>query len=375
MKKSIAVFLGAVMLVSCGHMGNSDNATQAKRVPVSQIYDGYDTIDHCEHLVLPREMTRQNINEVYSFKTVVEPPKDLEANAKKTFKAFWKDSYDESTISCDDKRKYFDYNNGSDFGNYYDGSISLTRIYGTAVETASNEPWLVGRDDTKTLNDVFPGTELTVGMIAQSMPKDISDIISEHEPGFDILPYSILDTTAGMEHYALLHYGLSYKGVPMQSFMSSLFDQYIEDGENRLRSYAFSYIEARFDKDAGLVSVSTSSPLRIVSSEKQEKIISLVSAVKLLDSELAENIYYEIDDVQLMYCCKTVQPELSVETMGAEKVKEISDKLNKTPQIYEPTWCFIGNYKNGWQYAWSIKVNALTGEVTIDAPRGVEKQK
>ena len=132
--------------------------------------------------------------------------------------------------------------------------------------------------------------------------------------------------------------------------VSSLFDQYIEDGENRLRSYAFSYIEARFDKDAGLVSVSTSSPLRIVSSEKQEKIISLVSAVKLLDSELAENIYYEIDDVQLMYCCKTVQPELSVETMGAEKVKEISDKLNKIPQIYEPTWCFIGNYKNGWQY-------------------------
>lgn len=38
-------------------------------------------------------------------------------------------------------------------------------------------------------------------------------------------------------------------------------------------------------------------------------------------------------------------------------------------------WCFISNFKNGWQFVWSLKVNAITGEITIDAPRGVEKQR
>lgn len=375
MKKGTALLLCAVMLASCSQSESGDKAAEAERVPVSQIYDGYDADDRFEHLVLPREITKQELNEVYSLMIAAETPKDSEAKAKRVFKAFWGDSYDESRISCDDKQEYFDYDNGSDFGNYYAGSISLTRLYGSAVEAASNEPWLIGRDDSRSLDSIFPGTELTAGMLAQSMPRDISDIVSEHEPDFDIQPYSILDTTAGMEHYALLHYGLSYKGIPLQSFMSSLFEQYIEEGEKKLKSYAFSGIEARFDKDAQLVSVSTPSPLKLVSAERQEKLLSLGSAARLLDSELAENIYYEIDDVQLMYCCKTVQPELDVEKLGAERVKEICDELNRTPQLYEPTWCFIGNYQNGWQFAWSIKVNAITGEVTIDAPKGVEKLK
>ena len=362
------------MLISCSSdTDNTKEVKQSEKVPVSQIYDGYEAVLGCEHLVLPREITKQDIREVYAFKTVYETPKDSEANAKKTFKVFFGDSYDESRITCDDTREYFDYDNGSDFGNYYDGSLSLTKIYGTVTETVSNEPLLIGRDDSKTLNTVFPGTELTVGKLPEKLPKDISEIISEQEPDFELQPYSILDTTAGMEHYALLHYGLSYKGLPMQSFMSSLFDRYIEDGEEKLRSYAFSYIEAKFDKDARLISLSTSSPLKIVSSEKQDSIISIAEAVKLLDRELAENIYYEIEDIQLMYCCKTVQPELNVETMGAEKVKEISEELDKTPNEYDPTWCFVGSYKNGWQFAWSLKVNAVTGEITIDAPKGAEK--
>ena len=54
---------------------------------------------------------------------------------------------------------------------------------------------------------------------------------------------------------------------------------------------------------------------------------SVVSAVKLLDSELAENIYYEIDDVQLMYCCKTVQPELT--TSGCIEHQAIDNRSIK----------------------------------------------
>lgn len=385
LKKLIALSVAAVMSAAwLGGCGPNSYSTQkqktngGEKVPIAQVYDGYaEAAKGCRHLILPDNITMQTLEEVYTFETVFSKPEDHAAESRALFRGFFGKSYAESGIDFNEKLLGYYYNNGKDQGTYRGSNFNMQKasVAGVQTERSSENAFLIGRDDGRMLDGIFPEAELTVSDIAGGIPEELFGVLGSIYPDFEIRPYSILGLTAGMENFALLHLGLEYKGLPVQSFPSSLFNRFIEGSERKLESYTFSYIEAEFDKNGELVFLGNGGPLKVVSSKKQDEIISLASAIELLDSELAENIEYEIDDVQLMYCCKTVYPEIYVEEIGDEKVLELNDELDKIPLERVPTWCFIGSYKNGWQFAWSLKVNAITGEITIDAPKGAEKQK
>ena len=98
----------------------------------------------------------------------------------------------------------------------------------------------------------------------------------------------------------------------------------------------------------------------------QNEIISLKAAAELLQNELADNLRLRFTEVRLMYCCKDTYPNLDPNINGDKEA--MREKMEKEFSIqrseYVPTWCFfLGNPDS---VRTSIKINAVTGEITID---------
>ena len=67
-----------------------------------------------------------------------------------------------------------------------------------------------------------------------------------------------------------------------------------------------------------------------------------------------------------MYCCKYTQNILNVTEEDKEKLKKLIEEDNSTEYVYRPTWYFIINEENN--VSSGIKVDAITGEITMDIP-------
>lgn len=106
--------------------------------------------------------------------------------------------------------------------------------------------------------------------------------------------------------------------------------------------------------------------------EKLEKIISLKQAAELLERELAPQSGYRFNEVSLIYCNKATSPTLipTEEMMGKDIILDFPEEnarmyeeFGEVIHRFDPTWCF---YYGSEEAGASVKVNARTGEITID---------
>ena len=82
---------------------------------------------------------------------------------------------------------------------------------------------------------------------------------------------------------------------------------------------------------------------------------------------LAEYSLYSFDDVKLMYVnlFTSETPENMMKLTNEER-REYFKKSAETEREFTPTWAFIVNNNGSGFERKLIKVNAITGEITID---------
>ena len=110
----------------------------------------------------------------------------------------------------------------------------------------------------------------------------------------------------------------------------------------------------------------TDPPYVIKSKEEITKLYSLKDACEILKSGLAEYSNYKFDDVRLMYVNLFTSESQNLSKMTVEEQKEYFKKSAEAEREFTPTWAFIMNDNGSGFERKLIKVNAVTGEITMD---------
>ncbi|MBR1393244.1 MAG: hypothetical protein IJ561_05355, partial [Ruminococcus sp.] len=77
---------------------------------------------------------------------------------------------------------------------------------------------------------------------------------------------------------------------------------------------------------------------------------------KMLDSNLAENLVFNVEEVSLMYCTKST----------SKYNKSTGEELGEFRE-FRPYWVFELNTSCGIFSSCSLKVDAISGEIIVDA--------
>lgn len=303
----------------------------------------------------------------YDFKKGAE---EIQDKAPKLFKAFYGDRFDESCCSflkLNELETFIQEN--------YSGKNGETAYYGVSGYMLIDDQGVFADitrnciiDETYFYKDSpdkaikLTDGEITLKAAAQKVQDYYNTVLSEHRFGFEVRPYKaeIYDYNGSK---ALKIYGEKlYEGIPFESCISSYTRR---DGEKET-SYAFSCSESNMLSIDSIFSVKDQGNAIISKVEPVDEIISLKEAVKILKSNLAKNTDYTFMDIKLMYCCKYTQNVLNVTEEDNEKLKKLIEEDNATEYTYRPTWYFIINEENN--VSSGIKVDAITGEITMDIP-------
>lgn len=369
------LFLTAVMTITLSACSTQDNTNNSKTAdgyelkPVSHAYDGVDEILGKDYgnMIMPESITVSDFDEVYklslNYSSNLGADVDYASEAKEILPVFYGDSFDESLCGFDDHNFYYDYSNGNDYASYNRvlslrrGSFSAYNVTTDNIDktvrlkNGGNELIQVG-SDTVTANEL---AETTSGYIDAAF----SDIFSD----FEIVPLDVHQYTHEGMTYAQVICGQKYKGIYIEEYSSPFSQQ----TETTLTFYPFTQINFRYKGRNELATLNFSANDVILNAEKVEEIIPLTEAVEILKSELSSYSEYVFDDITLKYCSKTQQPIIEI-IDGKEP--EWVEEYRKEPTVYVPTWHFICDNENSGYSRWGVKVNALTGEITIDALPG-----
>lgn len=384
--KSRSIIISAMctlfFLTSCRSGANDLNIKEtdgAELVPISQIYDGYaDAAAQCKKIILPSVLGSQSVSEVYTFDLHSE--KKLGDAGKSEFteflKTFLDTEIDENKITKAENFDDYIYDQDGISCAYREGSVDIYKSFKGMFESNDQEPYTIGIDNDKSMNVIFPNTDITLGDYIESLPTWLYDFIKKKLPDFDIQPYSIKGQNYGSESVAMISWLQSFKGVPLMFGGSTGTSKDTEEDGITMTEYDYTpFIDTRFENDGSLCYISLPTDQKVTSSKKLDKIISLADAAKILENELADNICYEIDDVILMYFGKTKYPIIEAASMDYDEMRTLIESKTRDPISYHPEWVFVGNAVHGLTSSWFLRVNAITGEITLAAPRGAEKQR
>lgn len=380
--KKIVLSLTAIMItmsVLCGcSQNNNGNAIETEdgvKVPIAQIYDGFEELQGKDLGVikLPDKIDKPQYEKLYRFpdrRGGADIPNEKETTLA-VLKSCFGESFNESGLT---ESENWDGSKSYLYSASEDVSAVIVHGFPTAINKSEVGDMLsiggallnaYAPSDTDKTVELKNGS-CTVGELLGGMQRRLDAEILPYAAGFEAFPMSIRNykSTDGTS-YAEIEYGIRYRGIALED-SSPMFIVQRRAGYSVVTTYSPSSLSiVATDKDDYIIFTATFSDQHPLTEEIGE-LISLKGAVGLLENELAQNSRYEIELAELRYCCKITAPTLTV-TDKEEDQRILADYGEIQTAYFEPTWCFYYSESDasGVQRN-ALKVNAVTGEITVD---------
>ena len=398
------IIVSLFMFVSCSEQDNSnENQAESEISIASQVWDGHEESparsfdkvlpsqawEGYEELqgksfgnvfTLPEKIRPVKADEAYSFYTENDHNEDQQANSEKYFKLLFGNDYDEKYISDQGEAKiYSDGDNGKYYAMYLYGPGTMVMNGIRPLSSIDSGYELKTRYDPERDKDTVleVGNEsITVGKLCENAVGFCTAKFDGHSNEFELYPAVLLYYhDADHDYYsASVTIGLKYKGIPGEYHFTPLYS----DEDRGFYHVTTHYCPMMFTLDMygsddfrALMVYCTDI---MIHGEKLDEIIPLKEAASILEQELAQNSKYKFERVELLYCAKNksinanIEPGMSEEDLARANERAAADYGKVPPRTYVPTWVFTvtANSINGTMEKY-IKVNAVTGEITIDA--------
>lgn len=380
--KQILIIISILLFTSCSVFDNKSNTQQVDNVELSSVNEAYDGIDELMGkdlgvIKLPDRINAQDTSDVYTFSARIHQPVAAEENkeyAINLYSDFFGNSFDKNKCGFDDLQYYYLYTeDGKELARYADGMISLVKNdYEISDDSVIQKRY--NADSTEQIkigNDICSISDIS-GYAKSFLDAELPDLYD----GFTIEPYDVFTRKNSDTDIALINCTQSYHGIPFEDYPTN-YSVISKDnsGNDLITSYYATDIRMTMNAKNSIAWVHIDNPVEITQTEKLDKMISLKSAIEILQNELSSLSKYNFDEIKLMYCSKQTYINYDYSQMTLEEQLEKSKELNNTEYEFYPTWCFISNNELSGYSRWIVKLNAITGEITIDAPDGVAGQK
>ena len=380
MRKTILTLaLAALLLVSCAAQENglkTKDTDAAEKAPVSQIWDGYEALQGRQYgnaFTLPEKIEPVSVEQLYSFVPKDDPEWDkVRAGAETFFKAMYGSSFDSGSIResvSPSGKQQIEYLTPDDDALAASSGIVYAYRSGGSFDSVSGQPELLGSYDPKKDRDVSLELEdggCTVGELCGNVTEFLKEAFYPLYDGYELEPVNVsYQCLADMRKTAYVIVGIKRDGIFMEKYQSKLFEQEHRESYDVLTYYSFNQMDLTMAGADNILNFSNVTLISKMQEEPLQEIIPLTEAVKLLEASLAEQSGYVFETVELMYCQKFTYPAL---TGDAQVNSEILADYGEIPdQPFVPTWCFSWETQQGsGTFVHHIKVNAVTGEVTVD---------
>ncbi len=373
-RKILVLIAVAIVLSSCRFQDNYAKTQSTEKVtlsPVSQAYDGVEELLGKDFgaFSLPENVTPENVQEAYrlslSYRSIQEPQKDVSQQAKQQFQNFFGNNFKEENVTtansaCGELTYTYVDPETSDEGQFNGGFLAKRGNYvepSGDIESCEAVEFLRGEDKNISLQ----GGSAKASELAEKANDYLRSNFSEQYGELDIKSkcvyfYNQPQPTAAV---CCAQY---FKGIPLEEYPSPL---NIDNQDGTITYYFFNYIFCNFQNADSIDKLDISIAFdQIMETEKLDKIISLKQAVEILQTELAPESGYVFDDVQLLYCCKHTQKEANLDENG--ELPDWYEDYRKEPFVFTPTWCFFFNNEYSGLTREAVKVDAITGEITLD---------
>ena len=368
---TLILVLFSVSLVGCALKNNEktlstvDNA----KTEASKAYEGYEDLQgkDCGKIILPQNIEPIELKKLFCFEKKKAEVGDSSEQSRMFFKAFFGDDYNESCISESGEDQYSYTSPDGGTANFGRGMpISAFRAGASQAVTENEIVYDPSKDSEKVL-ELNKGS-CTVEELCKMTDSFISKAISPLYQGYDLFPYKVryISSNGGFNKTVKVIYAVRLNGVMFEETFSPLFDVQDKGYYSVITNYSPCYVELGCDSPENVGYMLNYLARFDPAGAPQNEIISLKAAAELLQNELADNLRLIFTEVRLMYCCKDTYPNLDPninedkEAMREKMEKEFSIQRSE----YVPTWCFfLGNPDS---VRTSIKINAVTGELTID---------
>ena len=383
--KQITILIALlIVFVSCSPQDNKGNimsVNETNKVSISQIWDGYEELQGQDYGVikLPEKITVQPTDGLCKLTLTPVACEDEQEASKRFFKAFFGKDYDDSkctTLSDTGDSMYDDPEIGNAVfthggGNRYAMPITAFR---NGENTGAAYEELLGIFDP--VNDKDCAVELPDGIFTISELCDSAERFIQEglyplygTGGLVIKPYELIFTKSKddpQNRVMQVLFSFGYKGIDLQEKSSPFNEARTLKGYNTQTYYAVFNITLDMKGTDRFTSYSNNSLPYRPECEAMTELISLGDAVGLLRSELAPNSRYEFTNIVMKYCHK--QTTASDAALSDEERIKASYELSEFNDSIAPTWCFEWTGSNDITTATcAIKVNAVTGEITIDS--------
>ena len=374
MKKLTAILAAAVLMrTACAEDSENykDDSLVVEKKEISKIYEGYEDLQgkDFELFKMPDNIEPQSFEKVYKFKASVKyGSKDNLEQAKKICKAFFGDQYEENSFTVDNKvfENIHYRDSKGNICDYYDGFTGMSFVDRVNLQEASFEGiYKVSTDGEKVID--FGSEKSTVAEVADSARRFFNENISAYSD-YHAEPQDIYLYSYGKRKIAEIIYRVEYEGVPFEEYPSPT-GKGIDLGNGMTSLTFYSFVQPELDvfgKDD--FSIFHSDPPYVIKSKEEVKdLISLKDACEILKNGLAEYSQYAFDDVKLMYVnlFTSENPE-NMMKLTDEEQREFFEKTAAVEREFTPTWAFIMNDNGSGFERKLIKVNAITGEITMD---------
>ncbi len=362
MKKLIAILAAALMLTACAGSWEQANDQQAdgfRKAAVSEAYADWSAVleKSYDKFTLPKEISVPEVTEVFQLECNNPKGALSEDAVKEIYRNFYGASFDEKNISRDEHGGIV-YTAGSSRSAYWGRDTSLVAEDPAVPESSAPARYSCFSDRDRMLS--FGGRSITVSEAASEISAGLSKMLSPLYPDLNI---GIEELEQLDENNIRFAGSLSLDGVPFQ-YLSSAFMKIDNDGN--MDYWMFTSLNGVYSRE-GFTLVNADAPPALRERKKQESIISLKEAVRILDSELAEYLKYEFLDIKLMYCCLTHQQQIDrSDPKTAEQADRLAEEESLRPRSFEPMWCFEIKPSGEDTAKRYVKVNAVTGDVFMD---------
>ena len=389
MRKTILTFtLAALMLAGCASQENGGNTRQADTenigtTPVSKIWEGYEELQGKQYggvFTMPDVITPNSAEEYYTFLWDFDPyPEADEPFAREFYKSFFGESYKDEYVTVKDFNVLY---------NAPDGAFGA--VASTVIVNASRDGSFPA--DGELLGEYDPVKDGAVSMELEEGSCTVSEAVAAaselmdktfaaYYPEYEYVPVRVKYIASKMAHpydppgelvaTAQVHFMVSYKGLFLED-ASLLFETENKGYYMVSTSIIPSCIDLDINKKGSVSVINSMGKLPAPVSEQVDELMSLDQAVELMESELAPQSGYKFSRVELRYCCKYSMPQLipTEETMGKdiildfpEETAKMFEEFGEVVRRFDPTWCFYFGVEGSGT---SVRVNARTGEITID---------
>ncbi|WP_028510974.1 hypothetical protein [Ruminococcus sp. NK3A76] len=367
--KTIFAVAGLIFLTSCSFIddGNTKSVESVEYVETKDSYKNYEAVLNEEHsgFTLPDSIDVVDTNELYVITlgyTNTEKSEDkLRENGELLIKGICGESKDGGKIVTAENGDPFRYE-------YSDADIEcLYDLFDGYIIRTGSMPEL----DYCNINEVFTdstdektielsGGNTTVKKCCDMIYDTLNNKLSDVKGGFELLPKRICSYDSNGEKGLFVLNAFCFNKIPIDYSLSP----FLTEDTKTLVYYLDASSSVYITNDKSPDYINSVSRFVLKDKKKIEKMVSFEGAVDILENELADNLYLEFDDAELIYTCIKTD-----ETDG--KKHDASSYIYDTTVTYEfePTWCFYikqdSKVENDLKHPSTVRVNALTGEITV----------